>query len=293
MMNTPLSFLGRVAAILSSVAVLALPVLAQAQQANEPCILVEHAPNLNGRVEGSVQINLPESFNLNRGCIITGSLMVPGNPEIQAPGQELNVTPEMDEPIEQGHDYRIHFNRGVEVGEVRLQSSVRLLDPVRPWVDAQGSESVILDKPEDAVEDFSVVRNLIVNGSGSRVEVPAGSYGSFICNGDTTLVLEGGVYFFENLLLNGNSRLETQGSVVIVLGQDLNLNRGDMGSPGNPDGLTVELPHSGANIGGDARFFGHLRVPHGHVNLNSGCEFEGSIQCQRLNLNSGVTVRGR
>src|SRR4051794_7660625 len=50
-------------------------------------VLTRHAPNLNRRVEGSVQQMLGEGLNLNNGADVTGELLVPGSPEVQTNGQ--------------------------------------------------------------------------------------------------------------------------------------------------------------------------------------------------------------
>src|SRR6187549_3790227 len=48
--------------------------------------LVRHAPTIHGTVDGSVQQMLPEPFSLTGGGRITGDLLVPGMPVVQATG---------------------------------------------------------------------------------------------------------------------------------------------------------------------------------------------------------------
>ncbi|HYD83732.1 MAG TPA: MBG domain-containing protein, partial [Opitutus sp.] len=48
--------------------------------------LVRHAPTLNGDIEGSVQVLLPENVTFNSGALISGDLLVPGTPAIQLNG---------------------------------------------------------------------------------------------------------------------------------------------------------------------------------------------------------------
>jgi hypothetical protein len=56
------------------------------QAEEEGIATVRHAPQINGRVEGSVRQFLPESPNLNGGAVITDDLLVPGTPTVRQNG---------------------------------------------------------------------------------------------------------------------------------------------------------------------------------------------------------------
>ena len=49
--------------------------------------LVIKAPQINGRVEGSIQMLEGRSINLNSGVNIIGDLFVSGNPQVNINGQ--------------------------------------------------------------------------------------------------------------------------------------------------------------------------------------------------------------
>ena len=57
-----------------------LPIISRAQTGTA---LVQHAPSVNGAIQGSVQQMAGESVTLNGGANITGDLLVPGTPPVQ------------------------------------------------------------------------------------------------------------------------------------------------------------------------------------------------------------------
>jgi hypothetical protein len=62
---------------------LVLPLVAPAQAGTA---WVRHAPTLNGRVEGSVQVMTAENVTLNGGAQVEGDLLLPGTPSVQLNG---------------------------------------------------------------------------------------------------------------------------------------------------------------------------------------------------------------
>ena len=50
-------------------------------------VLVRHAPTLNGALNGSVQVLLPEGTTLNGGAAVSGDLLVPGTPSVRLNGR--------------------------------------------------------------------------------------------------------------------------------------------------------------------------------------------------------------
>ena len=49
--------------------------------------LVRHAPTINGRVEGSVQMMTGENVTFNSSAFVTGNLLVPGTPAVNGKGK--------------------------------------------------------------------------------------------------------------------------------------------------------------------------------------------------------------
>jgi hypothetical protein len=82
------------------------------------------------------------------------------------------------------------------------------------------------------------------------VAVPAGTYGTFIANGNAgfTLGVAGAsvpsVYNFQGLTLNGGSKLQVVGPVIVTLAGGVTLNAGG-GSPGHPEWLALRLAAGG------------------------------------------------
>ena len=52
-------------------------------------VIVRHAPSLNGRLDGSIQLLLPESTVLNSSARVSGDLLVPGTPIVRLNGQPV------------------------------------------------------------------------------------------------------------------------------------------------------------------------------------------------------------
>jgi len=261
-----------------------------------PAVLVEHAPQINGIVEGDLQINTGESVYLNSGGEIHGSLMVPGTPIVHNSIGELPVS--YGSGSEEPTSYSIYLNNGFVLSELQQQTdSLPMREALTP-LNPEGTRSVVLDSEDDDVGDFSTVRNLSVNGSIGSLQVPEGSYGNFICNAETVLVLgssdsaEVSVYYFENLILNPVSQIEVVGPVALVIGQGLNLNSGVVGNSEHPEWLTLHLPNSGLNLGSGVSVFGHVIAPNGTVNVNDSSSITGSIQCAWLSINGGGQVIG-
>ncbi len=50
-------------------------------------VLVRHAPTLNGALNGSAQVLLPEEITLNGGAAVSGDLLVPGTPSVRLNGR--------------------------------------------------------------------------------------------------------------------------------------------------------------------------------------------------------------
>ena len=151
--------------------------------------LVRHAPVVNGRVEGSLQVLLPESATLNGGAAITGDLLVPGTPTVRLNGSPAYGGTRDGAGSASPSSYTITLNGGA-----RLRQVVRRTDPAAlPAVPAPprpaGTRDVVLNGPGGSIGSFATLRNLTLNGGAGTVSVPAGTYGTFTVNGSGRLVL--------------------------------------------------------------------------------------------------------
>ena len=213
-------------------------------------VLVRHAPTINGKVAGSVQVLRPESTVLNGSAHVSGDLLVPGTPRVR-----LNGHPAYGGTLDGGgsaspSNYTVTIN-----GRAVLRHVVRRTDAVAfPTVAAPpsptGSRTVVLNSRGQSPGDFGTIRHLILNSHAGQVTVPPGTYGVLIANGNSGFVLgvagatEPTVYNLQGLLVNGGSTLQIVGPVIlnVATGVILNCTGGASGPPSsNPGWLQVNI----------------------------------------------------
>src|SRR6185369_1175598 len=256
--------------------------------------LVRHAPVINGRVEGSVQVLLPESATLNGGAAITGDLLVPGTPTVRLNGSPVYGGTRDGAGSASPSSHTITLNGGA-----RLRQVVRRTDPAAlPAVPAPprpaGTRDVVLNGPGGSVGSFATLRNLTLNGGAGTVSVPAGTYGTFTVNGSGTLVLgEAGattpaVYNLQGLVLNGGSRLTVVGPVVIDVAAGVTANA-SIGTAGHPEWLDLNVAAGGVTLNGGASLHGFVTAPSGAVTVNGA--LTGGVAADRLTVNGGGLLR--
>ena len=120
--------------------------------------------------------------------------------------------------------------------------------------------------------------------------IPPGSYGAFTANGNnrftfgTTGATEPSVYYLQRLTLNGTSRLDVVGPVVLVLANGGAVN-GDMGNEDAPELLLVRIATGGLTLNGGADFYGLVDAPAGTVVVNGNATLTGIVISDRLTVN--------
>lgn len=257
--------------------------------------LVRHAPNLNGGVDGSVQVLLPESVTLNGNAWISGDLLLPGTPALQLNGRPTYAG------IKDGSGAAAPTTHSVTLnGNALLRFLVRRTDPIAmpvisPPLAPTGTRTVALNSPSDSIGDFATLRSLTLNGNAGERAVPPGAYDTVIVNGNSGLVLGAGpstvaVYHLQSLTLNGNARLSLTGPVVIHLGNDIAIN-GLINNPGRPEWLTLNLATGGVTFGGKVDFRGFVNAPLGTVILNGSSTVTGGVVSDRLTINGNGVLR--
>lgn len=298
---------------------LAVPVacllLAAGAHAQTGTAVVKHAPELGGRVDGSVQMLRGENvFVHGRNTVLTGDLLVPGTPGV-AVSRRAQYSGTVDGTgAEAPSSYRVVLGDGVRFGRV-----VRRTDPVAlPAVPAPGvptgTRKVTLRRAGQSPGDFATLRNLTLQRDAGAVAVPAGTYGDFSAHDDASFVLgvagatEPSVYNFQSLRLNGGSRLCVVGPVVVNLAGGLVLNRdhdrrgwrhdrrerfshgrGDdydvaVGSPRHPEWLVLNLASGGLGLNRGDSFHGYVNAPAGTVHLDDRCTLVGGARADRLKI---------
>ncbi|MGH8020684.1 MAG: PKD domain-containing protein [Opitutaceae bacterium] len=260
--------------------------------------LVRRPPVVNGgaRVEGSIQQMTGANVTFNGGATITGDLLTPGLPTVRLNGNPAYAgTIDLD-GAETPAGYRVTLN-----GSVTLRNVVRRVDPFAlPAVAAPlppgGNRSVTINSQGGTAGDWSTVRNLTLNGNAGQHAVPPGAYGNFSANGGSGFTLgvagasEPAVYHFQRLTLNGQTRVELVGPVVVTVAFGFTAN-GLVGSENEPSWLKLGIHSGGFTLNGGCSVFGHVASPAGTTIINGNSRLEGGLVCDRLIVNGGGLLR--
>jgi hypothetical protein len=255
--------------------------------------LVRHAPTINGRLAGSVQVLLPEDIVLNGGARISGDVLVPGTPQIR-----LNGHPAYGGTLDGAGSGSPASHTITLNGGATLRHVVRRTDPSAfPTLAAPpvptGSRDVVLNSPGQSAGDFATIRNLTLNGHAGERAVPAGTYGTLVVNGSSRVVLGvpgatvPSVYNLAALVSNGASSLQVVGPVVLNVASSVTLS-GSAGASAHPAWLLLNIHSGGFVLNGQATFNGYVVAPAGTVIVNS--TLNGGVAADRLIVNGGGVV---
>jgi RHS repeat-associated protein len=259
--------------------------------------LVDHAPSVQGRVEGSLWQLRPEWVNLNSGAQVAGDWWMPGTPSVQVNGQPAfgGVFPQDGLAAPSHHGFLL--NSGSTLGRLLTRVDPIALPEASAVAAPAGHRSVVLDNPTQTVGDWSTLRNLTLQGAAPTVAVPSGAYGTFSVNAPAKLVLgvagavEPSVYHFQSLNLNGGARVELAGPIILHVAQSLAANA-DLGLAGRTDWLILHLPTGNLTLNSASRLDGVVLAPRGTVTINSQCRLAGRVVARRLVVNGGGVLSG-
>lgn len=252
--------------------------------------LVHHAPDLNGGLDGSLQVLSGENLTLNGNAWISGDILVSGTPTIRLNGHPTFAGAVDGTGSATPSNYQVMLNGGAVVRYI-----VRRINPVpMPTVSAPpaptGTRNVALNSAGQSPGDFATLRNLTLNGNVGDVAIPAGTYGSFIVNGNSSLVLgvavatTPSVYNLQGLTLNGNGRLKILGPVVVNLAGGVTFN-GNLGATGHSDWLTLNVASGGVMLNGNGIAHAVVVAPNGTVTINGNSTLNGTVTADRLTIN--------
>ncbi|MBV9923928.1 MAG: PKD domain-containing protein, partial [Acidobacteria bacterium] len=257
--------------------------------------IVRHAPSVNGRIEGSVQMLTGEYVNLNSGNVITSDLLVPGTPSIQ-----INGTPGYQGTVDgtgttTPTGYGVTINSGAQVRHVVRRTNPVTLTSVPVPPASTGTRSVTINSPGQSAGTWSTVRDLTLNSGVGAVTVPAGTYNNFTANDGSYLVFgvagatTPAVYNFDTLTLNSNSALRLVGPVQLNVGSRVNVSSGAvMGYDQNPRWMELNVSRYDVTVNSLGTLYGVVRAPSGTVYING--RLRGSVQSDRLSINSGASL---
>lgn len=258
-------------------------------------VQVRHAPMVNGGIDGSLHVLLPEDIALSGAAWISGDLLVPGTPELRINGQPTYVGVKDGTGSADPTMHRVTLG-----GQSVVRYLIRRTDPVpMPIVNSPalpaGTRHVVLSSAGDEAGDFATLRNLtLTGGAGARV-LPPGVYGTILVNGATELVLgvagatEPAVYELESLIANGQSRVTVLGPVLLHLGKAL-VGQGARIGAADAGWLTVNVATGGMTLGGGSELRGFVVAPNGSVTLSGDSLLVGAVISDRLVLNGTSRV---
>jgi hypothetical protein len=260
----------------------------------EPTVFVRHAPTINGLVDGSVQVVLPESITLNSSAVVASDLMVPGTPSVQLNGTPLYAGEVNGPGGAAPSSHRVTLNGGA-----MLRHLVRRVDaPAWPAVAVppapSGTRQVVLNTPGASAGDFATLRDLTLNSNAGIVAVPPGTYGTFTANSGSGLRLgvAGAIvpehYNLQALTLNNGAALEIVGPVELIVAGSVTFNGGIIGNPGQSDWLALRVATGGVTLNGGAAVHGSITAPGGTVTVNG--LLHGRVVADRLTVNRGARV---
>jgi endo-1,4-beta-xylanase len=256
--------------------------------------LVRHAPSINGRVDGSVQVLEAESMALNSGASVSGDVLVRGTPTVRLNGQPTYGGTIDGTGSSSPSTHVVTLNGGASLRHVVRRTDVVAFPAIAPPPAPAGQRNVTINAPGQSPGDFATIRNLTLNGNAGQLVVPAGTYGVFTANGNSGFVLgvpnatEPSVYNLQGLTLNGGSRLQIVGPVVVNVGSGVIVN-GTVDASGNPSLLTLNISSGGLTLNSNASFSGAVVAPSGTVIVNG--TLTGGVTSDRLIVNSGGTLR--
>ena len=262
-------------------------------------VIVNHAPVLNGWLDGAVQVLLPESTTLNGSARVSGDLLIPGLPAVRLNGQPTfggtldasgSATPS---------NHTVTLNGGAQLGRVirRVDGAALPALPAPPA--PTGTRDVVINAPGQSAGDFATLRNLTLNGGAGDVAIAAGTYGTFTANSQSGIVLgvtgsaTPAIYNLQGLTLNSGSSLRIAGPVIVTVAGSVIVNgsaaAGNGGS--DPSLLHLNIASGGLTLNGGATFTGAVTAPAGTVIVNG--TLNGRVIANRLIINGNGALHAR
>ena len=272
-------------------------VTAQTAQTN-PAVIVRHAPDLNGsgRIEGSLQQLLGEDVILNGGFVMTGDLLVPGTPSLRLNGHPTFAGTIAGTGSASPTGYGVTLNGTCSLRYLRTRTAPVMLATVPAPPSPAGTRNVILNAASQSIGTPATLRNLTLNGNVGQIAVPPGTYGAFTANGASGFTLgvagatQPAVYNLQSFTLNGQSRVDVVGPVVLTVANGFSAN-GLLGTTNRSSWLHLQFANGSLTLNGGCTVHGNVAAPAGTVIVNGNSCLIGSAQCDRLIVNGGGVIR--
>jgi rhamnogalacturonan endolyase len=258
--------------------------------------LVNHAPSINGGIDGSLQVLSGESFTFNASTYVSGDALVPGTPTVQLNGKPLF------EGIVEGAGstspagYTITLNGNSVLRHLVLRTNPIAMPTVSAPPSPSGTRNVSINSSTQSVGSFATLGNLTLNSNVGLVAIPPGTYGSFTANGGSGFVLGVAgantpvVYNLQGLTLNSGSQIQVVGPVTLVVASSVTLNA-NAGNSNFPQWLTLNVASGGVTLNQSATLNGDIIAPSGTATING--TVNGTVISNSLTINgSGLLNQG-
>lgn len=258
---------------------------------------VVRAPEIAGRVEGSVQQMAAENVALEGAATITGDLLLPGSPTVRVNRQAVLGASVPGTGATTPTHYTVTLNPGVHVGRLRPRTDPVPLPSVAASPRPIGRRDVTLSRARQSAGDFATLRDLEIKEDLGAMAVPPGSYGAFKVHGRSALVL--GVagsktavaYAFQKLELKPDSGLSVVGPVVLTLNDGLEIKDAIVGEPQHPEWLKLRFVSDGLELEEGARVFADVVAPKGEIAIGNRAELTGGLAAARLKVHRNGVLR--
>ncbi len=229
--------------------------------------LVRHAISLDGEIDGSIQVLLPENDTLNGEAMISGDLLVPGTPTVRTNGHPTYGSTVDYAGNSAPSNYTVTLNGKAILRHVDRRVDALTLPIVAAPPIPTGKRNVTVDEHNPNPGDFSTINNLTVHlDDRATLTIPAGTYGKLTIDGGGTVVLgvagatTPAVYNLQGFAANGDSRIQIAGPVIITVATGIQLN-GGLGNSAHPEWLALQIASGGVTLNGETSFYGYIVAP--------------------------------
>jgi polygalacturonase len=250
--------------------------------------LVNHAPSINGGIDGSLQVLSGQSFAFNGSTFVSGDALVPGTPTVKLNGQPLFEGTVVGTGSASPAGYTIMLNGGSVLRHLLLRTNPIGMPTVGAPALPSGTRNVSLNSTTQSVGNFATLDNLTLNSNAGLVTVPPGTYGSFTANGGSGFILgvsgspAPSVYNLQGLTLNSGSQIQVVGPVTLIVASSVTLNS-SAGNSSFPEWLTIEVASGGVTVNQSATLNGDVVAPSGTATING--TVNGTVISSWLTIN--------
>lgn len=256
--------------------------------------MVRHAPILNGGLDGSLQMLLPEDVSLDGVSWISGDFLVPGEPTVSESGNPIYVGVREASGSATPTTHQIALNDGATLRYLVRRVDALAMPAASTPPAPTGTRNLVIASANPNVGNVSLLRNITLIGAG-QLALPGGTYGVFSARGTSKLTLgiagatSPTVYNLQGLALTEHSQLILLGPVVINLASAPSIQI-SAGTEVFPDWLMLNIASGDLLLTGDLVVSGFIVAPTSVVTIASGAMVYGGLASDRLILDDGYLV---